>query len=166
MESEINNNELESKFQQEQDWCNLVDSWQRQVEGNDDYGYIECESINSVYAQHSFEWAHYGYSRRDHQDIEYRYDLDYDNAVLIKYTVRQFSYIDGPSDNISSFLKTQLFARGYSLLGTTSDDEQGTHLIYWFLREFVEPKVNPDFDPEDYEPYDRWDDPYGDEEDY
>lgn len=140
---------LEQLFNSEEAWCNLVDSWQKQVEGDSDYGYLEAEFTNSVFAAFQYESGHYGYSRRKHSRLCRLYDLDYNNACLIRYTVRQFDFADGPSSDIHHFVGTGLQGRGYRYLGTTSDDEVGTHLTYWYLKEFAEPKWNPDYDPDE-----------------
>ena len=159
----ININDL---FEKEQRFFELVDSWQKSVMNDSDYGHIECTLDNSVYAEKCYEWAHYGYSRNEHRYIQERFDLNFNNAILVKYTVRQLSYEYGPSSDIHLFLETALCGKGYRCLGTTSDDEYGTHLTYWYLWEICEPADNPDYDPDEYEeePYNRWDDPYYDEE--
>ena len=165
MDTQNTNISFEQRFENEQKFIELVESWQNQVVGDNDFGYIDCEFTNSVYAEKCYEWGHYGYSRREHRSIQERFDLDYNNAVLVKYTVRQSDFALGPSSDIHSFISAGLSERGYMELGTTSDDEYGTHLTYWYLLELGEPAYNPNYDPdEDEEPYDRWDDPYGDED--
>ena len=156
----MNKDSIKEQFAQEENWCELVKSWQKQVNHEDDFGHIEAELTNSVYAFHSYEWGHYGYSKADHQSIERIWDLDYDNACLIRYTVRQSDIERGPSADIRGFLSAGLDDRGYRYLGSTSDDEYGTHLTYWYLKEFCPPMENPDYNPEDEddEPYDRWED--------
>jgi hypothetical protein len=79
--------------------------------------------------------------------------LDFDNACLVRYTVRQSDLALGPSSDIHRFLGAQLCERGYKCLGTTSDDEYGTHLTYWYILEFCGPKDNPNYNPEE----DDWD---------
>ena len=151
MENENTNSNPELLYEQEAQWLELVRKWLEIVQQTSDYGYLESEFTNSVYGAKCFEWGHYGYSRREHQYIEGRFDLDFNNACLIKYTVRQSDYALGPSANVNKFLAAGLGDRGYTYLGTTSDDENGTHLTYWYIKEFCEPKDNPDFDyDEDY----------------
>ena len=142
--------ELERLFEQEQNWCNLVDSWQRKVMKDSDYGYLVAEFTNSIYGAFQYESGHYGYSRRKHRRLIERFDLDYNNACLIRYTVRQFDYADGPSSDIHSFIGAGLEQRGgYRYLGTTSNDERGTYLTYWYIKEFTEPVENPSYNPDD-----------------
>lgn len=152
-------NNSEILFEQEQKWCELVDSWQRQVMGDSDYGNLEAEFTNSIFAEFQYESGHYGYSRRKHSRLCRLYDLDYNNACLIRYTVRQLDFADGPSSDIHSFISAGLKERGgYRYLGTTSDDEVGTHLTYWYLKEFCHPVELPT-DEDEYEDIDRdWDD--------
>lgn len=156
---------MEELYNQEVEWCNRVTKWQEIVNGCTDFGFLESEFTNSVFAEHQFEWAHYGYSRKEHRYIQSRFNLDYNNACLIKYTIRQYDLSDGPSEDIHEFIGAGLAERGYQYLGTTSNDEIGTYLTYWYLKEFSEPEENPEYDIDEDEPYDRWDDPYDDEYD-
>lgn len=160
----MTNEKIIAAYESETAWVELVESWVRTVEQETDFGYIEPELTNSIYAEKCYEWAHYGYSRREHREIVRHWVLDDDNACLIKYKVRQYDLADGPSADIHQLVGAGLANRGYRFLGTTSNDEWGTYLTYWYLREFCSPKPNPSAhdDGEDDEPYNRWDDPYDD----
>ena len=153
-------------FKSDSAWCDKFTNWMANMNDDYDCGYIEANLTNSLWGEFSFESAHYGYSRNGHRRLQSNWDLDYNNACLIKYTIRQSSLADGPSSDYSDFVKQALRNKGFDLLGTTSDDEYGTHLTYWFLKAYDEPMMSGNYSEDEDSDYDEEDGYYSDDYEY